>query len=125
MPAVQQFMISVNHDRTDLAATIPSDPAEIEALVARVGALNDALAAADAMVFGGGLMPPETAKVIEVRDGEVLLTDGPFIEAKEFLGGFWIVKAHDLDGALDWARQAAEALGHPVEVRPLQEEVEG
>ena len=73
----------------------------------------------------GGLHPAATATVVRIRDGEVLTTDGPFAETKEQLGGFWVIKAADLDGALAWAAQATKACGAPVEVRPFQEEPEG
>ncbi len=86
---------------------------------------NGEAMAADVMVFGGGLMPPDTATVVRTEGDEVLLTDGPYAETKEFLGGFWIIKCEDLDAALEWARKAAIALqGGPIEVRPLQEEVD-
>jgi hypothetical protein len=76
-------------------------------------------------VFGGGLHEPHTATVVREKDGEILMTDGPFPEAKEQLGGFWIIKAPDLDAALDWARKATVACRGPVEVRPFQDEPEG
>lgn len=122
---MKQYMLSVHHDGSDLEATIPMDPAEMQALYESVDAFNQELAAAGADVFGCGLMPPETATVVKVADGETLLTDGPYAETKEFLGGFWIIKCPDLDAALAWATKAATALdGGPVEVRPLQEETE-
>lgn len=124
-PAMKQYMLSVHHDGSDLDATIPEDPEEMEALYRSVGEFNAALQEVDAMVFGCGLHPPETATVVRVEDGETLLTDGPFAETKEFLGGFWIIKCDDLDAALAWAAKAAVALqGGPVEVRPLQEDAE-
>jgi hypothetical protein len=75
-----------------------------------------------AWVFGGGLHPPDTATVVRAGGGDVLVTDGPFAEAKEQLGGFWIITAPDLDAALDWAAQASVACAQPVEVRPFQDE---
>lgn len=120
---MQQYMLSVHHDGSDLDATIPTDSEEMAALHRSVGAFNEELMAADAMVFGGGLNPPETATTVRITDGEALLTDGPFAETKEFLGGFWVIKAADLDAALVWAKKAAAALqGGPVELRPFQEE---
>jgi hypothetical protein len=74
-------------------------------------------------VFAGGLHEPSTATVVQVKDGEVVTTDGPFIEAKEHIAGFWVIEAPDLDAALDWARQATVACAAPVEVRPFQEPV--
>jgi hypothetical protein len=79
---------------------------------------------AGAWVFAGGLHPPSTATVVRVKDGDALTTDGPFAEGKEHIGGFWVVKAADLDAALAWAVKAAQACADPVEVRPFQEELE-
>ena len=117
---------AVHHDGDFYADDAPPmDPAEMQAMYEGVAAFNDEAIAADAMVFGAGLMPPDTATVVRTEGGEMLLTDGPYAETKEFLGGFWIIKATDLDAALEWARKAADALqGGPVEVRPLQEETE-
>lgn len=124
---MKQYMLSVHHDGDfyDGDAAPEMSPEEMQAMYEGVAAFNDEAIAAGAMVFGGGLMPPDTATVVRTEGGEMLLTDGPYAETKEFLGGFWIVKCDDLDGALEWARKAAEALqGGPVEVRPLQEEVD-
>jgi hypothetical protein len=71
-------------------------------------------------VFAGGLHPPSTATVVRVKDGETLMTDGPFVEGKEHLGGFTIIQAPDLDAALEWGSRLAEATTLPVEVRPFQ-----
>jgi hypothetical protein len=89
-----------------------------------VEALNAQIQAEGAWVFAGGLHPPETASVVRIRDGEVLTTDGPFAEAKEQLGGFWVIKAADLDEALAWAAKATRACRGPVEVRPFQDDAE-
>ena len=122
---MKQYMLSVHHDGDFYDDGPQMDPAEVQAMYEGVARFNDEAIAADAMVFGGGLMPPETATVVRTEGGEVLLTDGPYAETKEFLGGFWILKCPDLDAALEWARKAADALqGGPVEVRPLQEETE-
>jgi hypothetical protein len=87
-----------------------------------VDALNDKIKAAGAWVFAGGLHPAETATVVQVKDGDVVTTDGPFAESKEQLGGFWVIEADNLDTALDWARQATVACLAPVEVRPFQDD---
>jgi hypothetical protein len=89
-----------------------------------VNAIHKEMKAADARVFGGGLYPPSTATVVRPKDGELLLTDGPFIESKEHIGGFSIIKAPDLDAALEWARKLARAITVPIEVRPMQEHCE-
>jgi hypothetical protein len=104
----------------------PAPPPEImDGIARRLEALNRDLRAAGAWVFAGGLHPPSTATVVRPRGGELLLTDGPFAEGKEHLGGFTIIKAADLDAALAWGRRLAEATGLPIEVRPFQGGVEG
>jgi hypothetical protein len=88
-----------------------------------VDALVQETKAAGVWVFNGGLHAPSTATVVRQRDGEFLLTDGPFTEAKEHIGGFLVIKAPDLDSALDWGRKASRATTLPIEVRPFQGEV--
>jgi hypothetical protein len=92
---------------------------------ADVNVFNAKLQQQGAWVFGGGLHPPTAATVVDGRMGEVLVTDGPFAEAKEQLGGFWVITAPDLDAALKWAAEGSAACGNPVEVRPFQDEPEG
>lgn len=87
-----------------------------------VDVLNQKMQASGVWVFGGGLEAPTTATVVKVQDGQTVMTDGPFPEAKEQIGGFWIIEAPDLDAALDWATQATAACRAPVEVRPFQSE---
>jgi hypothetical protein len=95
--------------------------AEIFADVAR---FNSELLRNEQWVFGGGLHPPATATVVRSVNGEVTTTDGPFVETKEMMGGFWIVTVPDLDTALELAAQATLACRLPVEVRPFQDESE-
>jgi hypothetical protein len=95
-------------------------PAELDQIMKAVDAINEQLKSAGAWVFAGGLHGPESSTVLRAHDGQVLTTDGPFIEAKEHLGGFTIIEAPDLDAALDWGRQLSEATTLPVEVRPFQ-----
>jgi hypothetical protein len=90
-----------------------------------VDEFNAELQAQGAWVFAGGLHPADVATVVRIKDGDVLTTDGPFAETKEQLGGFWIIKAADLDAALGWAAKGAAACGGPVEVRPFQDEPAG
>ena len=80
--------------------------------------------ASGAWVFNGGLHPPSTATVVRLRDGEVLMTDGPYAEGKEHIGGFLIITAPDLDAALEWGRKATGATTLPIEVRPFQDDAE-
>jgi hypothetical protein len=99
-------------------------PEQMDHLYQTVEAVNAEIRAAGAWVFGGGLHPPATATVVRVQGGEVLTTDGPYAETKEQLGGFWIIKAPDLDAALAWAAKATRACRAPVEVRPFEDDVE-
>jgi hypothetical protein len=91
----------------------------------QVDELNAEFQAAGVWVFAGGLQPASIATVVREEDGEVVVTDGPFTESKEHIGGFWIIEVDDLDAALAWARKATRACGAPVEVRPFQENPEG
>jgi hypothetical protein len=83
--------------------------------------LNQEVKRAGGWVFAGGLHPPSTATVVRARGSEVVTTDGPYVEGKEHVGGFWIVQAPDLDVALRWAGKAARATTLPIEVRPFQD----
>ena len=97
-------------------------PQVLQAIMKDVFALRDEMKAAGAWVFAGGLHDPSTATVVRVRNGEVLTTDGPFAEGKEHIGGFTVIKAPDLDAALEWARKTARATTLPIEVRPFMGE---
>lgn len=96
----------------------PPALADLERIMVDVHAVTEELRAAGAWVFAGGLHPPDTASVVR---GD-LVTDGPFIEAREHLGGFTVIDAPDLDAALAWARRVSEATTLPIEVRPFQRE---
>jgi hypothetical protein len=99
----------------------PTPEPEVLAEVAgKLEALNQDLQAAGEWVFAGGLYEPSTATVVRVKDGEALITDGPYAEGKECLGGFTIVDVADLDAALDVARRLAEIITLPIEVRPFR-----
>jgi len=87
-----------------------------------VEAVNQKLKDAGHWVFAGGLHPQETATVVREKDGQVVTTDGPFAETREFLGGFWVIQAPDLDAALGLAAEASTACKGAVEVRPFQDE---
>ena len=102
---------------------VPS-PEVLERVMRDLDTLNQEIKAAGSWVFAGGLHPPSTATVVRLQDGEMLTTDGPFAEGKEHLGGFTIVRAPDLDAALEWGRRLARATTLPIEVRPFHGEVE-
>ena len=97
----------------------PRSPEDMQAFMERVIDLEADMDANGAFVFGGALSAPHAATVIRSDDGEALMTDGPFVEAKEHIAGFYIINAEDLDDALAWGRKVATALHHPIEVRPF------
>ncbi|WP_028921398.1 YciI family protein [Pseudonocardia acaciae] len=98
----------------------PPPPEVLDPIMAEVAAVNAEMKAAGVWVFSGGLHPPSTATVLRLKDSDVLMTDGPFAEGKEHLGGFTLIEAPDLDAALEWGRKLARAITLPIEVRPLQ-----
>ena len=117
---MKQYLLSVHYVEGE-----PAPPPEtVEQMHKDVMALNDELMASGAWIFAGGLEEPHVATVVRQENGETLTTDGPFPEAKEHLGGFWVIKAPYLDAALAWAEKATRACLGPVEVRPFQDDAE-
>jgi hypothetical protein len=116
---MKQYLLSVIQPDGD-----PPSPEVLDKIMRDVDALNQEMKAAGAWVFAGGLHPPSTATVVRLRNGDVLTTDGPFAEGKEHVGGFSIIKAPDLDAALEWGRKLTWATTLPTEVRPFQGEDE-
>lgn len=116
-----QYFLSLPHDSAEEPTMATMDPAELEAVFAAVDSFNTALQEQGAWVFAGGLNPPSTATTVDHTGDTPVLTDGPFAEAKEYLGGFWIIEAPDLDAALEWAKDVSKALGDRIEVRAFQE----
>ncbi len=94
---------------------------ELEAIGRGLAALQAELEAQGSWIFAGGLHGPGSATVVRVREGEVQMTDGPYVEAKEHIGGFTVLRADDLDAALRWAERFAAVIGLPIEVRPFRE----
>jgi len=113
---MQQYLLYVYQPDGD-----PPPPDVLGPDMARVGAWRAELRAAGAWVFTGGLHPASAATVVRVRDGDAIITDGPFAEGKEHLGGFTVITAPDLDAALDWGRKLADVTGLPIEVWPLRD----
>jgi hypothetical protein len=105
-----QYLVSVIADETHFAT--PTEQAAIEAF-------NDRLKAEGHWVFAGGLAVPGTATVVDNRGEEAMFTDGPFVESKEYLAGFWIIEAPDLDVALKLAADGSKACNRKIEVRPF------
>ncbi|PXY29410.1 hypothetical protein DI005_11455 [Prauserella sp. PE36] len=105
-----QYLVSVIDDKTNSAT---SDE------MAAIHAFNDRLKAEGHWVFAGGLASPSSATVIDNRGAEAMFTDGPFLESKEYLAGFWVMEAADLDVALKLAAEGSRACNRKVEVRPF------
>jgi hypothetical protein len=110
-----QYLLSVYQPDGDPPASV-----DLDQIVRDVDALNEEMKAAGVWVFAGGLHPASSATVLRPQAGDVLTTDGPFIEGKEHLGGFNIIQVEDLDSALEWGRKASLATTLPIEVRPFQ-----
>lgn len=117
---MKRYLLSVGLVDVTAAAQYP---AVADRIYQKVDAFNAELRAAGAWVFAGGLHPPSTATVVTLKDGEILITDGPFAEGKEAIGGLWVIEARDLDAALAWAVKATRACEASVEVRPFQVDV--
>jgi hypothetical protein len=117
-----QYLLSAHS--VEGKAREPMTDEEMREVYARVRALEDDMKSAGAWVFGGRLHQPDTATVVRVSDGEVLTTDGPFAETKEHLGGFYIIEADDLDGALSWASKTADCVSTAIEVRSFWDQSE-
>ena len=98
----------------------PGTPEEMQAFMQRVVALEDEMEATGTFVFGGALHGPDASTVLRGSGGEVITTDGPFVEAKEQIAGFYIINADDLDAALAWGRKVVDAIQHPIEIRPFR-----
>lgn len=113
-----QYMLSVIHDWDAASMT----PEEMQQSYEDVDRFNNEVQAAGQWVFGTGLQHPGTAVVVDGVQGRNVVTDGPYLEAKEHLGGFWIVEAADLEEAKELARRASGACVRAVEVRPLEAE---
>jgi hypothetical protein len=111
-----EYMLSVHHAEGD---PTPSGE-EMQRAFEEVDAFNRRLQEAGVWVFAGGLMPIETATTVDNSGGEEIVVDGPFAETKEWLGGFWVISAPDLDAALRWAQDGSRACAGRVEVRPFQ-----
>ena len=114
---MKQYLLSVCYPE---GSTQPP-PDELHKIMRDVQAVHEELRAAGAWVFGGGLHPANTATVLRHQNGAIVATDGPFIESKEQIGGFSVIKAADLDAALGWGRKLARAIGVPIEVRPFMD----
>jgi hypothetical protein len=114
---MKQYVLSVYQPDGGLPADL-----DLDQVMRDIEAVQEKLKAADAWVFSGGLSPASSATVVRAKDGDVLMTDGPYVEGKEHIGGFTILAAPDLDAALEWAGRYAAATTLPIEVRPFADE---
>jgi hypothetical protein len=110
-----KYLVAIHH-RDDYDASVAED----EAMHRDIDALNDEMVAAGVRIFVGGLHPASSAKSLRAQPhGKVLVTDGPYLETREHIGGLWVLEAADMDEALAWGSKAAVACRAPVEVRPF------
>ena len=115
-----QYLLSVIHPESGPEWAGDTSPEDMQAVFEAVDTFNTELQESGSWVFAGGLTAPSDATVVDATGGETLFTDGPFSEAKEQLGGFWVIEAPDLDAALAIAGRGSAACRGPVEVRPFQ-----
>lgn len=113
-----QYLLSVHGSQADYDMPIE----QAQPMYDATGVFNDEIQAEGVWVFAGGLKRVETATTVDATGAEVVVTDGPFAESKEYLGGFWIVEVPDLDAALKLAARGSKACGNKVEVRPFEGE---
>ncbi|MDQ3789873.1 MAG: YciI family protein [Actinomycetota bacterium] len=114
---MKQYLLAVQLDEST-----PETDEERAAQMARTSQVTDEMKAAGSWVFVGGLTPSHATTVVRpAGGGAITMTDGPFAETKEQLGGFWVIRVEDLDQALAWAEKCALACGRPIEVRPFDD----
>ncbi|WP_232667079.1 YciI family protein [Pseudonocardia sp. TRM90224] len=111
-----QYLLAIQNDES-----LPPPTEEVlQATVDGVARVSDEMVAAGVWVFAAGLLPSDRTTVVRVDDGTTTMTDGPFAETKEQIGGLWVIRAPDLASALVWAEKCAEVCRGPIEVRPLR-----
>lgn len=116
---MSQYLLSTYTVQGEVTGA-PRTPEEMQTFMERVIALEAEMEGSGTFVFGGALHGPDAATVVRKSDGDVVMTDGPFAESKEHIGGFYVINADDLDAALAWAGKVVEATNHPIEVRPFR-----
>lgn len=115
-----QYLLSIHGGSNDTPSEPPS-PEEMEASMAAVMVLEADMKEAGSFLFGGALTDPESATVVRSGGDSMVMTDGPYAEAKEHIGGFYIIEADDLDAALAWAARVVDCVHAPIEVRPFRQ----
>ena len=118
---MSQYFLTLPHDSAEEPTMESMDPAALQAVIAEVDAFNTRLRDEGAWLFAGGLHPPSTATTVDHVGGEPVHTDGPFVEAASYVGGFWVVEAASREQAVGYAEHASRVLHSRVEVRELQE----
>ncbi|MEO9322518.1 YciI family protein [Nocardioides sp. C4-1] len=116
------YFLAVNHDENGAAEMAEMTMEQMQPIFEAVDAFNTELQEQGAWVFAGGLQTHDATTVVDNTGDAAVVTDGPFSESKEYLGGFWIIEAADLDAALEWAKLGSKACQGKVEVRPFQAE---
>ena len=116
---MSQYLLSL-HTVEGEGRPMPT-PEEMESFMGRINALEAEMRESGAFIFTGGLHGPDAATVVRRTDGELVMTDGPFAESKEHIGGFYVIEADDLDAALAWAGKVVDTVGAPIEVRPFHD----
>jgi hypothetical protein len=116
---MKQYLLTVNQPDGP-----PPPSVDMEKVMHDINTVIREMKTARVWVFNAALHPPSTATVVRLQGGELLTTDGPYVEGKEHIGGICIIKAPDLDAALEWSRRLARAITLPIEVRPFQEEAQ-
>ena len=115
-----QYLLSTHSVESGAPAGPPPSPEEMRMYMQPIIDLEAEMDVGGTFVFGGALHGPDAATVVSSREGDVAMTDGPFVEAKEHIAGFYVINAADLDEALVWAGKVAAATGGPIEVRPFR-----
>ncbi len=116
---MSQYLLSVHTASGGESHQEPMTPEQMQAMMKPILALEAEMTASGAFVFSGRLAGPDAATVVRASDGDRVMTDGPFVESKEHIAGFYIINADDLDAALAWADKVTEAIHAPIEVRPF------
>jgi hypothetical protein len=116
---MKQYLLSTHSVEGEVPGAPPT-PEQMQTFMERVMGLEAEMDETGTFVFGGALHGPDAATVVRVADGDAVMTDGPFVEAKEHIAGFYVINAADLDEALAWGNKVAEATNHPIEVRPFR-----
>ena len=117
---MSQYLLSTHSTEGGTPEGAPMTPEDMQAFMQRVIDLEAEMDEKGVFVFGGALHGPDAATVVRSDAGDSVLTDGPFVEAKEHIAGFYVINAGDLDEALEWAAKTAHATNHPIEVRPFR-----